>query len=124
MNYFAKDSDRTERPWGYYRVLHEHETSTTKVKEIVLNPGSSISYQRHELRSELWFVMEGEATVILNDTTKKIGVHEHTWVPVGNWHQLKNETDAELKIIEIQYGKLCVEKDIERENDSSSNGRI
>ena len=30
------------------------------------------------------------------------------------WHQLANETDKPLKIVEIQYGKNCVEEDIER----------
>ena len=30
-------SPKTERPWGYYRVLHE--VSGTKVKELTINPG-------------------------------------------------------------------------------------
>jgi mannose-6-phosphate isomerase-like protein (cupin superfamily) len=32
-----------------------------------------------------------------------------------DWHQLCNETDQPLKIIEIQYGENCVEEDIERQ---------
>ena len=30
------------------------------------------------------------------------------------WHQLRNETDNPLRIIEIQYGENCIEDDIER----------
>jgi mannose-6-phosphate isomerase-like protein (cupin superfamily) len=32
------------------------------------------------------------------------------------WHQLLNETDAPLKIIEIQYDDNCIENDIIRKN--------
>ena len=51
----------TQRPWGYYRVLYE--TPNTKVKELTVNPGQSLSMQRHEHRNEYWHVVEGEATV-------------------------------------------------------------
>lgn len=34
---------KTERLWGYYRVLHEDEG--VKVKELTINPGCSISMQ-------------------------------------------------------------------------------
>jgi mannose-6-phosphate isomerase-like protein (cupin superfamily) len=39
---------------------------------------------------------------------------DHVHIPRTEWHQLCNEQDAPLKIIEIQYGERCVEEDIER----------
>jgi mannose-6-phosphate isomerase-like protein (cupin superfamily) len=35
-------------------------------------------------------------------------------ISVNDWHQLSNETNEPLKILEIQYGEKCVEEDIER----------
>jgi mannose-6-phosphate isomerase-like protein (cupin superfamily) len=35
-------------------------------------------------------------------------------IPVGTWHQLANEHDTDLKLVEIQYGTNCIEEDIER----------
>ena len=40
---------RTERPWGYYRVLHE--VSGMKVKELTVEPKQQLSMQRHNLRA-------------------------------------------------------------------------
>jgi mannose-6-phosphate isomerase-like protein (cupin superfamily) len=32
----------------------------------------------------------------------------------NEWHQLANEGESPLKIVEIQYGESCIEDDIER----------
>jgi D-beta-D-heptose 7-phosphate kinase/D-beta-D-heptose 1-phosphate adenosyltransferase len=52
---------KTERQWGYYRVLHE--VAGMKVKELTVNPGKSLSMQRHHHRAEYWIVSEGQASV-------------------------------------------------------------
>ena len=51
---------KTLRQWGYYRVLHENGPGV-KVKELVVDPGKSLSMQRHFNRAEFWFVSEGTA---------------------------------------------------------------
>jgi D-beta-D-heptose 7-phosphate kinase/D-beta-D-heptose 1-phosphate adenosyltransferase len=111
---------RTERTWGYYRVLHE-VGSHAKLKELTVNPKTCLSMQRHEHRAEFWFVAEGEATVYTvdphstdYDLLASPARHQHTWIQLNEWHQLCNETDQPLRLIEIQYGENCVEEDIER----------
>ena len=110
---------KTERSWGYYRVIHEYDKHT-KVKELAVPPGKKLSMQRHQKRSEHWFVAEGEATVytlnVATDTALH-GIykqHESLHIPQGMWHQLANESTESLKLVEIQYGLECVEEDIER----------
>jgi len=111
-------SPKALRPWGYYRVLHD--VPGTKVKELTVMPGQRLSMQRHQDRAEHWHVAEGTATVYsINrksdpETLGTFGLHEHIHINRNEWHQLCNETDAPLKIIEIQYGDNCVEEDIER----------
>jgi cytidyltransferase-like protein len=111
---------KTDRAWGYYRVLHE-VGNHVKLKELTVNPKTCLSMQRHEKRAEFWFVAEGEATVYTvdphstdHDLLASPAKHQHTWIKLGEWHQLCNETDQPLKLIEIQYGEDCVEEDIER----------
>ena len=111
---------RTERAWGYYRVLHE-VGNHVKLKELTVNPKTCLSMQRHERRAEFWFVAEGEATVYTvdpystdYDLLASPAKHQSTWIRLNEWHQLCNETDEPLKLIEIQYGEDCVEEDIER----------
>ena len=111
---------KTDRTWGYYRVLHE-VGSHVKLKELTVNPKTCLSMQRHDKRAEFWFVAEGEATVYTvdpyntdYDLMASPAKHQHTWIKLGEWHQLCNETDQQLKLIEIQYGEDCVEEDIKR----------
>jgi len=110
---------KTERAWGYYRVLHD--VPGMKVKELTVNPGQSLSMQRHWLRSEYWIVQDGTAVVnskmsggyaLPPKTLYKYNEHR---VPMLEWHQLTNPYDVPLRIVEIQYGERCVEEDIERE---------
>jgi len=109
---------KTERPWGYYRVLHE--VAGMKVKELTVNPRCSLSMQRHQHRAEYWIVSEGQAVV--NSITAggyalpstELAKHEEYKIPVNEWHQLTNPYDKPVKIVEIQYGERCEEEDIER----------
>lgn len=109
---------KTKRSWGYYRVLHEEPG--VKVKELAVDPGQSLSYQRHFERSEFWLVSEGTATIITQATDQSPAIqvqkrlHENIHIPTSSWHQLRNDTDTILRIVEIQYGTSCREEDIER----------
>lgn len=108
-----------ERVWGYYKVIHAVDNHT-KVKELTVDPGKRLSMQRHSQRAEHWFVAEGTASVYTLDRSSDLSLvgkynkHESLHIDVNEWHQLCNETDNPLKIIEIQYGENCVEEDIER----------
>jgi cytidyltransferase-like protein len=112
-------SPKTTRQWGYYRVLHE-DGPCVKVKELTVDPGKSLSMQRHKHRFEHWFVTEGTATVNTLDaddnTVMKNFVMTNMQIYIGKeeWHQLVNKSNTPLKVIEIQFGESCVEEDIER----------
>jgi len=113
-------SPKTDRPWGYYRTLHNYGQEV-KVKELTVEPGKCLSMQKHFQRSEHWFVAEGTATVYTIDARKTDTVlkgiynkFDHLHVSTTEWHQLCNEGNTPLKIVEIQYGDNCIEEDIER----------
>lgn len=110
---------KTERQWGYYRVLHE--VPGMKVKELTVEPGKSLSMQRHRKRAEYWIVSSGKAVVNSQMAggyrmpSKVLETHEEYRVPVAEWHQLTNPFDVPVKVVEIQYGVDCIEDDIERQ---------
>ena len=111
-------SPKTERPWGYYRVLHEVEGM--KVKELTVLPGQSLSMQKHQSRNEYWIVSEGQCIVNsrLNNgyalPAKTLNEHDEFKVNKNEWHQLTNPFATPCRIVEIQYGEKCIEEDIER----------
>jgi len=109
---------KTERQWGYYRVLHE--VPGMKVKELTVEPGKSLSMQRHQLRAEYWMVSEGRCVVnsMMSEgyclPPAELTKHQEYKIPVAEWHQLTNPYNVPCKIVEIQYGESCIEEDIER----------
>ena len=110
---------KTERQWGYYRVLHE-DGPHLKLKELTVDPGKKLSMQRHQYRNEHWFVTEGTAIVNTLDEDGNVKMRNFVmqnmqiYISRNEWHQLVNEKDTPLKVIEIQFGEKCIEEDIER----------
>jgi cytidyltransferase-like protein len=111
---------KTQRTWGYYRVLHTCGPGV-KLKELTVAPRTCLSMQRHAKRQEFWFIAEGSAVVYTLDEASTdqdvkchLELHESTFIDCKEWHQLCNETNKPLKLIEIQYGNDCIEEDIER----------
>lgn len=109
----------TKRDWGLWKVLADYKT--VKVKELVVNPRSKLSWQTHEHRNELWFIREGVATVYYSFDKHGDTVYKETLKPnqtfelgIGHWHMLVNDSDELLSVVEIQYGDKCEESDILR----------
>jgi len=103
------------RPWGHYDVLSD--AADHKVKRIVVTPGHRLSYQRHERRSEHWFVISGLATVTLDGTDHQVPPGQAIDIPVGTAHRVRNDATDELVFVEVQHGTYFGEDDIERLED-------
>jgi mannose-1-phosphate guanylyltransferase/mannose-6-phosphate isomerase len=106
---------KVNRPWGWYDTLEEGDRF--KVKRIQVNPGASLSLQKHTKRAEHWVVIKGEAEIICEDKTIYLKENESTYIAVGQMHRLSNPGKALLEIIEIQSGDYLGEDDIERFED-------
>ena len=107
-----------ERLWGSFYNLFEDKQ--VKVKELVVDPGKGMSFQKHFKRHEIWLVSKGSCVVYYSkdspDKKEKIKLNkfDHYLVPLGQWHQITNPFDQVCHLIEIQYGEACIEDDIER----------
>ena len=89
-----------EKSWGSYRVMDiEPESMTVKV---TLLPGHKMNYHSHERRDEVWNVLEGTGTVILDGVRSPIVPGDVIKIPVGVKHTVI--ADTTLKIMEIQIG--------------------
>ena len=105
---------KNKRQWGYYRVLHE--VPGMKVKELTVDPGKSLSMQKHQYRAEFWIVSEGIASLkrLGQEGVTVLQPHHQNTIYPKQWHQLINQTTEPVRIVEIQYGEKCDEEDIER----------
>ena len=113
IEYKVGDSDR--RPWGRWEVLDV--TPRLVVKKLVVEPGCRISLQKHSFRSERWIVMQGVAHVQLADEKLVMQMGDGILIPKNTPHRLSNESSESVLVLEVQFGELLSEDDIERMDD-------
>lgn len=111
----AEAQRKVQRPWGWYDSIEQGDGF--KVKRIYVNPGSSLSLQKHQHRAEHWVVVSGTAEVTNGEQVSMLSENQSTYIPRGAVHRLANPTKAPLEIIEVQSGSYLGEDDIVRLGD-------
>jgi mannose-6-phosphate isomerase-like protein (cupin superfamily) len=89
-----------------------------QVKRITVNPGASLSLQSHHHRSEHWIVVEGTASVTINNETCLVTEGQSIYVPLGSVHRMENPGKLPMVLIEVQTGAYLGEDDIIRYENS------
>lgn len=107
---------KVHRPWGWYDSIDEADRF--KVKRIMVNPGASLSLQKHHHRAEHWIVVSGTAEVTCGENVLVLTENESTYIPLGEVHRLANPGKIPLEIIEVQSGSYLGEDDIVRLKDN------
>ena len=107
---------KVSRPWGWYDTIDVGDRF--KVKRIQVNPGASLSLQKHAKRAEHWVVVKGTAEVTCGNRVITLKENESTFIPLGEQHRLSNPSTDILEIIEVQSGAYLGEDDIVRIEDS------
>lgn len=92
---------KVETRWGSYDVLLD--MPKLKVKLLNIEAGKKLSLQRHEKRSEFFFMPNGEVRMNLP----------------GVWHAPKAPANESLTILEVQVGQ-SEESDIEKVSETDS----
>ena len=103
------------RPWGAFHVLDEQ--LGFKVKRISVHAGGRLSLQSHRHRSEHWTVVNGTATVTVDDRVVALIRGQSIDIPLGAKHRLENLHQGVMEIIEVQFGDYLGEDDIVRYDD-------
>jgi mannose-1-phosphate guanylyltransferase/mannose-6-phosphate isomerase len=106
---------KVHRPWGWYDTIDEGDRF--KVKRIQVNPGGSLSLQKHTHRAEHWVVIKGTAEITNGEQVMTLSENQSTYIPSGTIHRLSNPGNISLEIIEVQSGSYVGEDDIERIED-------
>lgn len=81
--------------WGWYDVILD--LLYVRVKMIHVEPGKTLSLQRHNDRTEFFFMPNGEVRINLPHV----------------WHTIQAPPDRSIEVLEVQTGDI-VEDDIER----------
>lgn len=101
-----------DSPWGSNQVtgFNVHGGIETCLKEITVKPGYMLSLQRHRGRREIWDVLDGTLTVILDGARRDVAAGQSIDIPLGAVHCMINASAAPVTVRETQAG-ICREKD-------------
>lgn len=104
------------RLWGTYRVVDSSvypDGTRSLTKELTIEQGRQLSYQRHAYRSECWTVVAGQGEVVLDGLVREVRAGSVLYIRPGQMHAAR-AISTDLHVIEVQLGDVLVEEDIER----------
>jgi len=120
--YFKKNKSKSKinrntfyRPWGKYINLFSGKGFL--LKELIINPLSSISLQKHNHRSERWTVISGRPRITINKNKFYKNPNDVAIIPRGAIHRIENLFKKPVQIVEVQTGPILKETDIIRYKD-------
>ena len=90
-----------EKSWGSYRVLDVEKDSMTV--KVTLNPGHRMNYHSHEKRDEVWTVVSGFGTTIVDGMEQPVKVGDVVTMAAGCKHTVI-AGESGLKLMEVQLG--------------------
>ena len=103
------------RRWGEYRVIDYGDSRDEVkflVKELVVNQGEQLSYQKHFQRKEVWTIVSGNGEVVVDGVCTPVASGDVITIEIGQKHSVR--ANSELQIVETQIGVQLIEEDIER----------
>lgn len=98
---FSQQVMFAEKSWGSFRVMDAGETSLTI--KVTLNPGHRMNYHSHERRDEVWTVISGRGSAVIDEIWQEVHPGCVLRMPAGSRHTIIAQT--ELQVIEVQLGK-------------------
>jgi mannose-1-phosphate guanylyltransferase / mannose-6-phosphate isomerase len=109
-------SEFEQRPWGNFLTYEDDKDDRFWVKKLTINPGQSLSLQKHASRDEFWVCVEGVLTIEINGEKRELKSGEFVRIGKEDTHRASNETENNAVFIEIATGK-CLESDNTRLED-------
>lgn len=89
-----------EKSWGNFVILDVQPESLTI--KVTLNAGHSMNYHSHDCRDEVWTVISGSGTAVVDGVSRPVKAGDVVQMPAGSRHTIL--ADTELKLIEVQLG--------------------
>ncbi|HOZ35618.1 MAG TPA: phosphomannose isomerase type II C-terminal cupin domain [archaeon] len=102
----------TKRPWGKFLTFAKNQKCTVKILEV--NPGESLSLQKHKLREEHWYFLD-PGIVQIGNSKKKIAAGKEVIIKKNKEHRLvagKNKT----RVLEISFGNFSEKDEVRLED--------
>ncbi|MFB3739052.1 MAG: cupin domain-containing protein, partial [Candidatus Velamenicoccus archaeovorus] len=103
-----------DKPWG--RVVTYALNQPASVRVITVEPDQETSIHHHQMRDEVWVVLDPGLTLQIGDRTVEPDAGEEFMVAAETEHRIANHGDVRGRVLEIAYG-YTTEDDTQRLQD-------
>lgn len=91
-----------EKSWGSYQVIDVEENSMTV--KVTLNPGHRMNYHSHGRRNEVWTVIDGSGTTVIDGMEQPVRPGDVITMEAGCKHTVIAGSKG-IQLIEVQLGR-------------------
>lgn len=121
---------RIGKPWGYeLHFAHEDDPLMTKILHI--NVGDRLSEKAHRVKSESYWMLEGECSLIIENSTRQfvdfpLEYNKGYTVDVGQRHRQRGTTDCNVFEVSMPEGGKTwrIQDDYERPDETDAQRRL
>ncbi len=91
-----------DKPWG--KVVTYALNQPSSVRVITVEPGQETSVHYHQLRDEMWVVLDPGLTIMIGNRVTEGKPGEEFMVSAETAHRISNQGDVRGRVLEIAYG--------------------
>ncbi len=91
-----------DKPWG--KVVTYALNQPSSVRVITVEPGQETSVHYHQLRDEMWVVLDAGLTIQIGNRVVEAQPGEEFVVPSEETHRIGNAGRIRGRVLEIAYG--------------------
>lgn len=88
-------------------AYHLVDRSDLGVVEEIVPPGARGRPHQHARSREFFYVLDGEATIVLGPREVRVGERSGVEVPAGTRHQVRNDGDQELRLLVVSSPRVA-----------------
>jgi mannose-6-phosphate isomerase len=91
-----------DKPWG--KVVTYALNQPSSVRVITVEPAQETSVHYHQMRDEMWVVLDAGLTVQIGNRVVEAKPGDEFMVAAETTHRITNTTEARGRVLEIAYG--------------------
>jgi mannose-6-phosphate isomerase len=104
-----------DKPWG--KVVTYALNQPSSVRVITVEPGQETSVHYHQMRDEMWVVLDPGLTVQIGNKVVESAPGEEFMVSAETTHRITNRAETRGRVLEIAYGYTTEDDTLRLEDD-------
>ncbi len=104
-----------DKPWG--KVVTYALNQPSSVRVISVEPGQETSVHYHQMRDEMWVVLDPGLTLQIGNRVVDAASGEEFVVSAETTHRITNRSDMSGRVLEIAYGYTTEDDTLRLEDD-------